>query len=402
MRLRPIPDAPESPPPASSETGRFNDLEAYRGIAALTIVVFHAYQSSRITQDYVYQDTATVHDVLRNLDGGVSVFLALSGFLIFLPFVKSFLGESPAQSARGFLIRRAIRILPLYYVAIPLVWATRFGGGADQWTSLIEHLTFTQIFDNRFIFWDIGPAWSLAVEVLFYLGVALVAAPLQWLCSRLKQRSQRITLLVGFVLVLNVISIAYKAWAFYGAHIPEENYVVYYGLLAKLDLFALGMLLAIVTAAVSQRPILTGWQPALLRWLGVAILIPAFILREQNDFIYLFFHTLCGMFTTLWLASTVLTARGSKWERRLSSPILIFLGTISYSVYIWHEPIMIELINHHLLVFKSALLFPFSTVALLAVVIFAGFASYCMIEYPTQFLRHLFTRQGELVNRYQD
>jgi peptidoglycan/LPS O-acetylase OafA/YrhL len=104
----------------------------------------------------------------------------------------------------------------------------------------------------------------------------------------------------------------------------------------------------------------------------------------------------------LWLASTVLAERGSNWEGRLSNPMLMFLGSISYSVYIWHEPIMIELTDLNLLVFKNAATFPVSTLALLIIVVVAGAVSYYAIEYPTQYLRHLFTRDGQLVNRYQD
>ena len=80
----------------------------------------------------------------------------------------------------------------------------------------------------------------------------------------------------------------------------------------------------------------------------------------------------------------------------------MFLGSISYSVYIWHEPIMIALTDHHLLVFKNAVTFPISTLALLVIVVIVGAISYYAVEYPTQYLRHLFTRDGGLVNRYQD
>lgn len=191
---------------------RFDALEAYRGIAALLIVIFHAYQHSRIGQTYVYESTP-VHVILRNLDSSVAVFLALSGFLIFLPFAQSFLGQHPSPSARGFLIRRAIRILPLYCVAIVLVWTLRFSGGSEQWLDLLEHLTFTQIFDSQHIFWTIGPAWSLAVEVLFYLCVALTAAVLQNICNRLHSKRQRVILLISLLTTLIAASLAYKGWA---------------------------------------------------------------------------------------------------------------------------------------------------------------------------------------------
>ncbi|MDO8753602.1 MAG: acyltransferase [Anaerolineales bacterium] len=387
--------------PPAGETKRFEALEAYRGVAALMIVVYHAYQHSRIVQTYVYEATP-LHLLLRSLDSGVSFYLALSGFLIFLPFAYACLGQRPYSSARGFLIRRAIRLVPLYYVAILVVWSLRYTGGSEQWLDLLEHLTFTQIFDAKHIFWTIGPAWSLAVEVLFYLSVALAAPLLQRACERMQTQRQRIMLLLGLVTTLMIASLAYKGWAFYLAHIPQENYAVYFGFLAKADLLALGMLLAIGVAAAKERFRLIGWQPALLRLVGLGLLSAVFILRESNEFITLFFHSFCGLAFTLLLASTVLEERGSSWQHTLEQPVYKFLGLISYSIYIWHEPILIELSQRQLLTFQNGAVFPISILALLAIVILAGAASYYAIEYPTQFLRYLFTRDGNLVNRYPD
>jgi peptidoglycan/LPS O-acetylase OafA/YrhL len=387
--------------PLRAEPERYESLEAFRGIAALMIVVFHAYQHSRTAIAYVYEGTP-LHFLLRNFDSGVAVFLALSGFLIFLPFAYAYIGDRSYQSARGFLVRRAIRILPLYYVAITVVWSLRYSGGAQQWLDLLEHLTFTQILDNQHIFWTIGPAWSLAVELLFYLSVALTAPLLIRLFERLLTRRRRTTLLFGLVGGLFFISLAFKGWAFYIAHIPSDNYAVYYSFLAKADLFVLGMLLAICVAVAKDRLRLTSWQAAGMRLAGLGLFLTVFYLREHSVFVDLYFHTLCGLATTLWLASTVLEVRDSFWKRTLAHPVFKFLGLISYSVYIWHEPILIELARLKLLVFDTRPAFLLSTLALLAIVILAGTASYYAIEYPTQLLRHLFTREGRLVERYPE
>src|SRR5439155_24073279 len=88
-------------------------LEAYRGIAALLIVVYHAYQHSRLASAYVYDGTP-LHVLLRNLEAGVAWFFVLSGFLIVLPFARAAANRQSAVSVRGFLVRRAIRIVPLY------------------------------------------------------------------------------------------------------------------------------------------------------------------------------------------------------------------------------------------------------------------------------------------------
>jgi peptidoglycan/LPS O-acetylase OafA/YrhL len=390
-----------SPPSGVVHNERFDGLEAYRGLAALLIVIFHAYQHSRVGQTYVYEGTP-LHVILRNLDSSVAVFLALSGFLIFLPFAQSFLGQNPSPSARGFLIRRAIRILPLYYVAIVVVWTLRYTGGAEQWLDLLEHLTFTQIFDTQHIFWTIGPAWSLAVEVFFYLLVALTAPLLQRFCNRLQTRRRRIIFLTGLVSALITASLVYKGWAFYMARLPEENYAVYYNFLAKADLFAFGMLLALGVAAVRGGWRMSQWQALLLRLGGLVLFGAAFLLREPSAFVSLYFHTLCGLAFTLWLAATVLEERGSVWERALSRPVFNFLGLISYSVYLWHEPILIELSQPNRLTFETSTAFLVSTLILLVVVMVAGALSYYAIEYPTQYLRHLFTRSGHLVERYPD
>lgn len=108
----------EIPSRVTEDRLRFEELEAYRGIAALLVVVFHAYQHTREGSGrYVYEGTP-LHPFFLSLDVTVPWFFMLSGFLIFLPFARAAIKRGTPRSARGFLICRAIRIIPLYYVAI--------------------------------------------------------------------------------------------------------------------------------------------------------------------------------------------------------------------------------------------------------------------------------------------
>ena len=118
---------------------RFEGLEAYREIAALSVVVFHPYQYSREgfqLDRFVYVGSIW-HTLFHHLDGAVSWFFVFSGFLIFLPFSYAAVNQGSCRSAKNFLIRRALRILPLYYVAIlaalallgPETPQTRYAGG---------------------------------------------------------------------------------------------------------------------------------------------------------------------------------------------------------------------------------------------------------------------------------
>jgi peptidoglycan/LPS O-acetylase OafA/YrhL len=378
----------------------FAELEAYRGIAALLIVIFHAYQYSREgtgTPDEVYVGTP-LHLLFHNLEAPVSWFFALSGFLLFLPFARAAIERRERPAWRGFLIRRAIRILPPYYLAVILVWCWRFSGGTEEWRDLIEHLTFTQIFDRVHIFWTIGPAWSLAVEVQFYLLLAIVGPGACALCGRLATPRARALALVAGVSSLLLASVAYKGWAGAVAHLPREDFPIYFGLLAKLDTFALGMLLAVCVQLPWAR--CGAGASNLLRIAGGGLLVGTFVLRGSFVAVDLYFHTLAAIAFVLVLISTTLGPRESHWTRALAHPVLQALGTISYSVYLWHEPLLIELGQRHLLIRTTPGAFPANALVLTILSIAVAAISYYGVERPLGELRWLFTRKGRLAERY--
>ena len=387
--------APGTPP------GRFTELEAYRGVAALLVVVFHAYQFSREgtgTPDEVYAGSP-LHLLFHNLEAPVAWFFVLSGFLLFLPFARAAVEQDGRPSSRGFLVRRAIRVLPAYYLAFLPVWAWRFSGGWEQWRDLAEHLTFTQVFDRVHIFWTIGPAWSLAVEVQFYLLLAVVGPLAYVACARLATRRARIAALLGGTGALVLGSLAYKWWAGMVAQVPREDFPVYFGPLAKLDTFALGMLLAILVGTARERR--AGGAVAIgLRLGGLGLLAATFVLRGDHATVDLFFHTLAGIAFLLVLASTTLGSGHTAWARCLAHPALQALGAISYSVYLWHEPLLIELGKRDLLIRMNPGAFPLNALVLILLTIAVATISYRCVERPLGDLRLLFTRDGRLEERY--
>lgn len=377
---------------------RFEGLEVYRGIAALSVVVFHAYQYSRESLQldrFVYEGTPW-HTLFHNLDVAVSWFFVLSGFLVFLPFSYAAVSQESRRSAKSFLIRRALRILPLYYVAILVVWGLRYTGSREEWENLLQHLTFTHVFFQENLFRIIGPAWSLADEVIFYLMVAGLG-PLAYLaCRRLNTRAKRAALICASVVALALLSVSYKWWAYYVAQIPEENYPVYFGPLAHLDSFAFGMLLAVV--------LVTGWlrfsrpASALLFLCGVTFLVLSFTLRDAHAAVDLYFYTLSAMAFAMVLAATVapLAEEGGPetiLPRLLGSPVLAYVGLISYSVYMWHEPILLELGSRGFLIDKDPQFFLQNTLTLAVASIVVAAVSYSVIERPAMRLYYLFDRK---------
>lgn len=376
-------------------------LDAYRGIAALLIVVFHVYQYSYQAtgaQSYLYEGTPW-HLFFDGLAAAMSWFFVLSGFLVFLPWARAAVEAEGRPSVRSYIIRRAIRILPVYYVAIIVVWTWRYYGLEEQWISLLQHLTFTQVFSQKYIFWDIGPAWAIAIIVQFYLFVALVGPLAYKLCSGLAARWSRVTLLAASAMALVVASVGYKWWAFYVAGIPETNWPAYFGPLAKLDNFALGMLLAIGVAAVRERPRVGGPVRYLLGVTGFALMAVS-IAYSGNKLVDLYLVTLVAVGFVLILAATVLAPSSSPWLRGLELPPLRYLGPISFGILLWHEPIMRELGKASILISQAPDAFPQNAIILVLLSIVAGALSYVLVEYPTSRLRYLFDQSGRLAQRY--
>ena len=398
---------PVTPPIAGGQVGlgRFEELEAYRGIAAILMVVFHAYQYSREgmhLERYVYEGTP-LHVFFSNLEVAVDWFFVLSGFLIFLPFGYAAINLGSRQSARGFLVRRAVRIVPLYYTAIVIVWTVDYTGDREEWVNLFQHLTFTQVFSREHIFWTIGPAWSLSVEVIFYLFMAGFGPIAYLICSRVATVRTRAFVLAAAIVTLGMVSVIYKWWAFYVARIPEDNWPVYFGPLAKLDTFAIGMLLVLAVVAPGGLRRMGRSVPVLLRLVALFLMIAIFLMHSRSSFVALYDHTLSGLAFVLVLASTVLVRspmRQSAWATVLTNPWLQYLGLISYSVYMWHEPLMLGMSNHGILINPAPTAFPLNALILVAASIAVATVSYWVVERPAMHIRHLFTREGRLAKRY--
>ncbi len=158
------------------------------------------------------------------------------------------------------------------------------------------------------------------------------------------------------------------------------------------------MVLAILVAGFRGR--FQRSAAIMLRLAGVGLIAGVFMLRGSYAAVDLYFHTLAGLAFLLVLSSTTLGPRDSAWARRLAHPWLQALGVISYSVYLWHEPLLIELGQRELLIHTTPAAFPANALALVLLSVAVATISYRMIERPLGELRWLFTRKGRLDERY--
>jgi peptidoglycan/LPS O-acetylase OafA/YrhL len=359
----------------SGKRGRMLEVDGYRALAAVLIVVAHAWMQG----GYPFEHT-WFGPVVAGFDLAVSLFFALSGFVTFLPLVRGALtGKVP--NGRAFLVRRLYRVLPLYFVLIFVVWASRFTNSPAGWWDLLRHLTFTQVYDKTHIFWLNGPSWSLADEMHYYILISVLGPPLARIAARRSTVGRRLAVMAALPGALLVASLTYTSIVSWGMHIPFSDSWVYYNPLARADSFALGMLLAIamsVPGAMAIRPRTATFLSAV----GAAGIGVLWEVRWHVPFVQTYYFALAGLCSLLLLSGAAMLHERQLLGKFLRSRPLQTLAMIGFSLYLWHEPVMIQLVRWHVLYFIDPQVWPISTVALVAAVAIFAWLSYHLIEEP--------------------
>lgn len=153
-------------------------LDGVRAIACLTVLVFHLNLTAHDNNILNFSSVGTIISAIAVTgSSGVTLFFILSGFLLFLPYAKALLFETAWPTTRQFYLRRALRILPGYYVALFVLiflqggiylQPMHFGELGLFLTLFMDSLPLTYQKIN-------GPFWTLAVEWQFYLLLPFLA-----------------------------------------------------------------------------------------------------------------------------------------------------------------------------------------------------------------------------------
>ena len=110
------------------------------------------------------------------MDFGVTLFFLLSGFLLFRPWALARADRRPAPAAKAYLWRRALRILPAYWLAVAAAMYLEADNDPEQLIAWVRHLTFTQVSAAGHLAHGLTQTWSLSVEVSFYVLLPVLAA----------------------------------------------------------------------------------------------------------------------------------------------------------------------------------------------------------------------------------
>ena len=324
----------------------FASLDGYRGIAALLVILCHVALISGLNG----RTASTFGPYLARADVGVAIFFVLSGFLIYRPFATAQIAGAKTMGWRAFYRRRALRILPAYWVALTVVayvlHAPAFTGGhRPLWHYLLIHVYST----GQVIGGPVQQSWSLATEITFYAFVPIYA----WIIrhGRSRRTAERQTAYeLGGAAALIVGSVALKLVAVVIHLSPARFGQLGTWLPFRLDAFGVGMFLGIVSTW-SERldgPLLdvasSWWFPAAC-WTGAAFVFWATCTRFGFPLGPILTTRQAALISVLYPAAAVLALlpgffgpdRKSLFRRFMQTRVMVFLGLISYGMYIWHE-----------------------------------------------------------------
>lgn len=322
---------------------RFPALDGLRAVGALAVLTTHVGFSSGASLFGAWAGP------LARLDAGVAIFFVISGFLLYRPHVAARLDGEPAPASVVYLWHRALRILPVLWVAVALALVLRGDRPADL-SGYLQVATLTQVYAHGFQVPGLTQMWSLATEVAFYVVLPWLARGLGRLGGRTSAGLRReVAALVAFTAVS-------AAW---WAVVAEGGTAMGLWLPGYLGWFGVGMALAVWSAG-RERGLLgasplddlagapgTAWVAALALFLVAATPIAGpYGLQLPTTGTAVTKNALYAAIALLLVLPAVLTPTSRPSVPRqpvvelLGSGVPRYLGQISYGIFAYHVALL--------------------------------------------------------------
>lgn len=328
---------------------RLPALDGLRGLAAISIIATHAgFASGRSLR----------HDVLAaflgRFDFGVALFFVMSGLLLYRPYVSRSYSGRPDPAVRTFWRRRLVRIMPALWVmvAVTLAIISQRRASVSDW---VHYLLLIQVYDHHEVDANLSQLWTLSAELAFYAVLPLLAAVV-----RRRSRTQAGILRGHLVVVIGLVTSALVFNVVQSNLLTDRQAPLWAP--CYVDWFAIGLLFAVLSATPPQvlaelsgtrraHRLLTDWAAsplscwacALTLWILTTteiatprtVAVPTFWQWTIQH--YLFAAAAAFTFVPLVFGSggrvgAVLGGRGGR-----------LLGELSYSMYLWHLPLLLLL-----------------------------------------------------------
>lgn len=299
----------------------FKQLDSVRAIAVLLVIISHWIPGSSLVNK------------LPNGEIGVDIFFVLSGFLITRILFENRLDAEAGKSTnpgilKSFYIRRTLRIFPIYYITLFVLLFFREHIHSNLSVSYPYFLTYTSnIYFFKIQAWD-GPVshfWSLAVEEQFYLLWP-------WLILFIRRKY-----LLPLIILFIFTGIA-------GQLLLSSNRMGKILTFACFDAFGFGALLAwFITFRKEKAEHFFSW----LKWGAVVSFIVFAWGVYKGSWNLVPLRTLVSVMS-LWLIAFIVIRQQSAVLLKnplLNNPVMIYLGKISYGLYLYHNLVTVLNLN---------------------------------------------------------
>lgn len=400
-------DAGESPSPPRT-FGHIIGLDGARGLSCLGVAIAHIAGH--------YSPHAAAATKIGLVGTTLIFFYALSGFLLFLPYVRGLYVDRDAArlpNTKNFVVHRIARILPGYLAVFLLVNfvfqvsyvqnASLQPPGTDAGTGmitdpgqLIANLTLTQSYFPAYFQTGINPAWSLTLEYAFYASLPLSGLLMYALLRRTGLTPTRIAVIPPLIMV----AIGFVAKLFVPAliahfHITSDvllnwgpNWVAVFlrSFLANADNFAFGMLAAVVIVVMERHLLREGIARRVRLYSTIALLptavafVGAFLVaggQYQTSAV-----AIGAALLILIMVAPLARGRDSGIARLLETAPMRFVGRVSLSAYLWHFPVLLLLGRWGLMAGDTVAGMLLNVVVALAATLLISTVTYYLVERP--------------------
>lgn len=312
---------------------RLDVLDGLRGCAVLLVVFYHVWLVSG-------EGAGPLTFIAQAGYLGVDLFFFISGFCLYYPYARAALGGGQTPDLGHFFERRAMKIIPSYFIALvafAIVYRAQFASPRDALWQLAAHMTFIHPLDQSTFGSISGPLWTIGIEVQFYLLFPLIVLGFA--------RSP----VIGYA-VLALVAEAYR-WTI-GALGLDTSFWWINQLPAVIDLFGAGMLGAHAFVVLRARGDAVDPQRATVlafgAWLcaisGLAIVSGTS--TGNPDVAHAWFNAhriLIGPLCLVLVLSTFFALPAVRSV--VATRALVFFSTISYNLYLWHLEVMVWVHN---------------------------------------------------------
>lgn len=283
----------------NGQSSRLVEVDALRGLAALAVVAFH--YTTRFNELFLWNTPPSISFPHGHF--GVNLFFIISGFVIFMTLEKT-------SRPMDFVVSRFSRLFPAYWVAVLLTFSiTHWLGLPGKLVNTATAIANLPMIHGLFKIQHVdGVYWTLEVEILFYLGMFMLYR-MRWL-NRIHHALLLLLLLRLTYFVVERTWGIELSWTL--SHLLILNYIPW---------FALGISIYLATSRQDRGK----WgQPVLIAASAILCLLLV-------DSLFLTVLAVC-LATAVFLAAS---GRASILRHRT----LVWLGSISYPLYLLHENI---------------------------------------------------------------